>query len=207
MLHADSTFELCFVATPREGTSEYEIHGEARVLCWIVERSLEAAVHRAERYIRESGWCVLAQDAARKVSKQVYVDSDDRELLGYFDQAQIDEEVYVFHTSPRYSVYVVVLELSKAGSKVVGRYYVAGEALAGADVDLCDSDRWNETMAGSAVERALSYVRDEGWSVNQLSYHGPVDWNAVDGVHCEACELAEERGEYLLLDPPGSPQA
>lgn len=58
---------------------------------------------------------------------------------------------------------------------------------------------WTAAPCTGGTESALSFVRNEGWRVDKVLHHNPVDWNSVADEFKKACELAEERGEYLFI--------
>jgi hypothetical protein len=52
----------------------------------------------AKGWIEEEGWVVLSLESQALVSAQDY--QDDAEKREYFEQALMDEEVFVFYTFP-----------------------------------------------------------------------------------------------------------
>ncbi len=65
----------------------------AYINCWVKQKSAAAAQQQAETTIRNNSWVVEAVEEAAEV-----VEVPSAESAQYFEQAQIDGEVYVFHT-------------------------------------------------------------------------------------------------------------
>jgi hypothetical protein len=67
----------------------------AYVNCWIKRESAVVAQAQAEKDIRENGWRIEAiEQSVRAVEDKPKKEAG----LEYFEQAQIDGEVYVYHT-------------------------------------------------------------------------------------------------------------
>jgi len=89
-------FLLRYLASPRPDNQEAATVGGAFVNCWIDLPSLDAAKAAAEAMIEEYGWTV------RRLEEQSQAFREDLagESLEYYEQAEIDKTVLVFHTWP-----------------------------------------------------------------------------------------------------------
>lgn len=78
--------------------SHVEISGGATVGCWIKDQSEKNSRFIAKSWIREQGW--IPQDILEH--QVITIEDYDAEPEGreYFDQAILDEEVFVFFTFP-----------------------------------------------------------------------------------------------------------
>jgi hypothetical protein len=90
------TFQLRFSATPSVDSPRYRTHGEAYVVCWVVRPTIELAKAVAIASMAADGWEVQKVEEACIVERSDYEDAEDR---GFFDQAQLDGEVYDLHRS------------------------------------------------------------------------------------------------------------
>lgn len=76
-----------------------EKYGGANVGCWIKDQTKKNAYLIAKGWIEEHGWVVLSLKEQYPVSGETYRgDSEGRE---YYEQALIDEEVFVFFIWPK----------------------------------------------------------------------------------------------------------
>jgi hypothetical protein len=81
---------------PNDLLEERDGIGGAFVNCWVVGSSLEEVREQANRHLEASGWTTIAV-----VSEEAVVaDSIPDDARDYYDQAQIDGEVYVIHVFP-----------------------------------------------------------------------------------------------------------
>ena len=74
--------------------------GGACVGCWIKNQTKKNAYLIAKGRIEERGWVVLSLEEQYPISAETY--RDKTEGRQYFEQALIDEEVFVFFTSPKH---------------------------------------------------------------------------------------------------------
>ena len=72
----------------------------ANVGCWIKNQTKKNAYLIAKGWIEDHGWVTLALKDQHPVSHEDYKDKG--EGRRYFEQALIDEEVFVFITSPEH---------------------------------------------------------------------------------------------------------
>ena len=79
-------------------TEHAESYGGAHVSCWIKDQTVRNAPHIARGWIEENGWIVDTIEEHYPITEEDYsVPSDS---LQYFEQAQTDGEVFVFHVFP-----------------------------------------------------------------------------------------------------------
>jgi hypothetical protein len=93
---ARRTFLLSYEVRPNEVLAERDGIGGAFVNCWVLGSSIEEVKEQANRHLESTGWtqvAVLGEDVVSRAS----IPDDAKE---YYDQAQIDDEVYVIHVFP-----------------------------------------------------------------------------------------------------------
>jgi hypothetical protein len=74
--------------------------GGATVGCWIKNQTEKNAYLIAKGWIEDRGWVPLSLEDRYPVSEEDVRDKPDGRK--YFEQALIDDEVFVFHTSPKH---------------------------------------------------------------------------------------------------------
>ena len=74
-------------------------YGGASVGCWIKGRSENEAALLAKAWVQNSGWVPLSIEEQYSVTEDFY--SEDAGGREYFEQALIDNEVFVFYTFPK----------------------------------------------------------------------------------------------------------
>lgn len=89
---------LQYEAAPSPTSEHYKDTGGAFINCWIKAKSIGDAKKLAEMSIKGSEWIILRLEKFYHVNREFY-ESDD-ESLDYFQQAEIDGEVYVYHSWP-----------------------------------------------------------------------------------------------------------
>ena len=72
--------------------------GGATVGCWIKNQTKKNAYLIAKGWIEDQGWVSLSLEDQQSVSEVDYTNNS--ESRKYFEQALIDDEVFVFHTFP-----------------------------------------------------------------------------------------------------------
>ena len=85
-----------FEARPKATHSRAHEIGGATVNCWIERGTLEEAESYARGSIADEDWTILHKEDGFLVTR----DTQDPEGMRYFEQAEIDKEVFVFHTWP-----------------------------------------------------------------------------------------------------------
>jgi hypothetical protein len=92
-------FYTIYEAIPLPESEDFEVCGGAYINCWVKAQSEEEASKSASAVIHERGWKVVSiQEECREVTEALY--AEDEEGRGYYDQAVVDGECYVFHQWP-----------------------------------------------------------------------------------------------------------
>lgn len=89
---------LQYETVPSENSENYADTGGAYINCWIKAKSIADATILAEIHINENEWVILKLEESYPVNYELYEYGD--ESLEYFQQAEIDGEVYVYHSWP-----------------------------------------------------------------------------------------------------------
>ena len=92
------TFFFMFAAKPKEAPRELDAVAGAYVNCWILGDSEQQAEQLARTAIDSNGWDVESLEEHRPVCREDY--TEDTQGLEYFEQAQVDGQVCVYHTWP-----------------------------------------------------------------------------------------------------------
>lgn len=96
------TFLISYEVSPTADNPEASELAGAFVNAWVRCSSLSDAKKLASTDIEASGWRIIAEESTNKVERSLYdQDADSEEYLAFFDQAQIDGAVFVYHTYPR----------------------------------------------------------------------------------------------------------
>lgn len=93
------TYFLQFEGVPDANDTEHAEFGGAIINCWVRAPSLDAALAIAATDIEAAGWTIGEPLEAYTIERAEYTD-DQQTAIERFDQAQIDGEVYQFHTYP-----------------------------------------------------------------------------------------------------------
>jgi len=91
-------FFVLFRAAPRPGTRTAPDAAGAFVSCWIDRPTLEEAIDAGRTSTEKEGWTVREVEEAYTVNSSTYPPG--KHGHEYFEQAQIDKEVFVYHTYP-----------------------------------------------------------------------------------------------------------
>jgi hypothetical protein len=75
-------------------SEQHEKYGGAFVNCWIKREDILIAESVAESMIRGNGWIIHRKIEGVPISRETQLSGS----LKYFEQAEIDNEVVVFHT-------------------------------------------------------------------------------------------------------------
>ena len=92
------TFFFTFRARPITPPTDLDDMAGAYVNCWLVRDDMAEAEEEARRDIAESGWVIESLEEATTITDEYYIDKPDGKE--YFEQAQLDKEVYVYHNWP-----------------------------------------------------------------------------------------------------------
>ena len=90
------TYLLTYEARPNDLLDERDGIGGAFVSCWILGSSLEVVREQAERHLEATGWTKVAVIAEGPVASETIPD----DVKEYYEQAQIDGEIYVIDAFP-----------------------------------------------------------------------------------------------------------
>ncbi len=90
-------FYLAFDGVPTKEHPDFDSVGGSGIYCWIIAESLNAAEAQARNHLEESGWFIKEYEEGFEVDETSFEDS---EMLQYYQQAEIDGEVFLFHTYP-----------------------------------------------------------------------------------------------------------
>ena len=85
-----------FEARPKATHPKAKEVGGTMVNCWIKRDALEEAESYARGSIANEDWTILRKQEGFLVTR----DTQDPKDMRYFEQAEIDKEVFVFHTWP-----------------------------------------------------------------------------------------------------------
>jgi hypothetical protein len=90
-------FYLAFDGVPMKEHPDFDSFGGSGIYCWIIADSLNAAESQARNHLEESGWFIKEYEEGFEVDETSFEDS---EMLQYYQQAEIDGEVFLFHIYP-----------------------------------------------------------------------------------------------------------
>jgi hypothetical protein len=91
-------FFFKFEAVPKQTHPKCHEFGGAVVNCWILRDTQTQAEALARSRIDAEEWQITALDEAGPMTRQSQAEYPDG--MRYFEQAEIDGEVFVFHTWP-----------------------------------------------------------------------------------------------------------
>ncbi len=89
-------FYLRFVAHLKETHPERHRVGGSMVNCWLQRNTMEEAESYARGCIADEDWQITGSEAAFAVTRETQAE----EGMRYFEQAEIDREVFGFYTYP-----------------------------------------------------------------------------------------------------------
>jgi hypothetical protein len=89
-------FRFIFDARPKRTNPKFGKYGGAAVSCWIQRDTQGEAESVARGWIADEDWTITAMDEASLITKE----TQPPDGMQYFEQAEIDGEVFVFHTFP-----------------------------------------------------------------------------------------------------------
>lgn len=94
-----STFFISYETVPAKGHHNEQEFGGAIINGWIVAPSIEAADAQFKNSTLQQGWSVTSEEKSFEILDGNYEEGD--EGLQYYQQAQIDGEVYFVHSWER----------------------------------------------------------------------------------------------------------
>ena len=90
-------FYLAFDGVPTKEHPDFDSVGGAGIYCWIIAESLDAAEAQARAHLEQSCWFIKEYEEGFEVDETSFEDS---EMLQYYEQAEVDGEVFLFHSYP-----------------------------------------------------------------------------------------------------------
>jgi hypothetical protein len=99
MAIVSSMYYLMFHGTPTFDSPDFAEFGGAFICCWIDRSSLSEAEDAARKLIADADWQIESLEESKIMSQLDY--ESDPTGIEYFQQAQTDGEVLVFHCYPR----------------------------------------------------------------------------------------------------------
>lgn len=105
-LHSLADFARCempmfffqFEVRPKETHSKREQYAGATVSCWVLRDTQNQAEAVARGWIGDEDWRITRVETATPMTREQQAEHPDG--MQYFEQAEIDREVFVFHTWP-----------------------------------------------------------------------------------------------------------
>jgi hypothetical protein len=190
---------------PADEHPEAEQLGEGLVCCWIDRASLAEADRFARRDIARQKWLVVQREYGEEVTEADYEDNE--EFLGYYQQALIDHEVFVYNQSPRYPVYWVTASVEKEPptEPVEAHYFLCGSFIEQEGEDVYDPAFWTGEVKKVALDAAVEAITEAGWNVRNIVAKRPCGRNDVPEVLVRFYDEAEEEGACLAFFHEGDP--
>jgi hypothetical protein len=87
-------FEVC----PKKTNPEQKEFGGAMVNCWVLRDTQSQAEAVARGWIGDEDWRIIGVEEACLMTREMQAEHPTG--MQYFEQAEIDREVFVFHTWP-----------------------------------------------------------------------------------------------------------
>jgi hypothetical protein len=91
-------FFFQFEARPKQTHPEGDRYAGAMVNCWILRDNQSQAEAVARDWIGDEDWRITSVEEAMLMTREMQAAHPDG--MQYFEQAEIDGEVFVFHTWP-----------------------------------------------------------------------------------------------------------
>jgi hypothetical protein len=131
--------------------------------------------------------------------------ADDPIRLGYYEQALVDREVFVFNESPRYPVYLVVATAEGGEPAEVAEVYylVCNEALMDDNDDPYAPDFWVGQRAHTARDAAIEAINEQGWKFLAVVEERPVGRGDLPDEMVPYYDEAEDTGACLVFVQDG----
>jgi hypothetical protein len=166
----------------------------------------------ARRALRRARWSILGIEGIARVHRKQYPARGDARK--YFDQASVDREVFVFHTSPKYPVYRVNFEATPAKtnrkfprSTTARVAFLVVNTLVSRSSDHFDTFWVKRVNQRKAIALGKRKVLAEQWRVTSVKDAFPLDFRAVekDPLFRQYYEEAETYGYCLAFWPNKRP--
>ena len=91
-------FFFQFEVRPKQTHPRRDEYSGAMVNCWVLRETQSQAEAVARDWIGDEDWRITRVEAARLMTREDQAEYPDG--IQYFEQAEIDSEVFVFHTWP-----------------------------------------------------------------------------------------------------------
>jgi hypothetical protein len=191
---------LSYQVKPSKIHPERERYGDSWVNCWIGRRTLRAADRIARRELESQHWDIVQRETAEVVTADSY-DADDINRQ-YYEQALLDESVFVYHISPRYPVFGVIAEVEQDSprERCTALYLITGESLfRKREKSVAEVNFWDKVRRELAIAEARKAIRDAGWKVVSIQESWPCGQSDLaEDMHFYYDE-AEESGACLVF--------
>jgi hypothetical protein len=89
-------FHFRFEAEPKRTNPDFGRYAGAMICCWVQRKSQDEAAAVARGWIGDEDWRITTMEYASLITKETQLP----EGMRYFEQAEIDGEVFVFITHP-----------------------------------------------------------------------------------------------------------
>jgi hypothetical protein len=89
-------FHFRFEVRPKPTHPKFGHYAGAMVSCWIQRETQDQAVGVARGWIADEDWTIIRTEHADLITRETQLPDG----MQYFEQAEIDREVFVFFTSP-----------------------------------------------------------------------------------------------------------
>jgi hypothetical protein len=89
-------FHFRFKAHPKHTNPGFGKYAGATVCCWVHRETQDEAAAVARGWIGDEDWRITAMEYASQITKETQLPDGMR----YYEQAEIDGEVFVFYTWP-----------------------------------------------------------------------------------------------------------
>jgi hypothetical protein len=91
-------FFIQFEVRPKQTHPKHDQYAGAMVSCWVLRDTQSQAEAVARGWIGDQDWRITRAEGSRLMTKESQAEHPDG--MQYFEQAEIDREVFVFHTWP-----------------------------------------------------------------------------------------------------------
>jgi hypothetical protein len=91
-------FFFQYEVRPKQTHLKHDEYGGAMVCCWVLRDTQSQAEAVARGWIGDEDWRITRVETATLMTREQQAEHP--EAMQYFEQAEIDSEVFVFHTWP-----------------------------------------------------------------------------------------------------------
>lgn len=184
--------------TPGPDHPEKDRIGFAILNAWIRIESSEEAQKIIEQEIASSGMIATSIEGPEIHEIDDY-DEDD-EHLQYFEQAQMDGDVYLLVSCPKYPVFWMVATVSEPDTEKTcqAHFFLCADAICEED-DVFDPEFWNEERRHVVKEWLVATLASEGKKLISISEENPVGREDLPEELVFAYDDAEEKDSALVL--------